>query len=46
MIEEACQQIWVCKGNGKIKPFDGDFNDYKRSLLDKMDLDDDDEEDE
>jgi ATPase subunit of ABC transporter with duplicated ATPase domains len=44
MIEEACDEIWICKGNGTIERFDGDFYEYKKMLLNDMDLDDDDEE--
>ena len=46
MIEEACNEIWICKGNGTIERFDGDFYEYKKMLLNEMDLDDDDEEEE
>ncbi|EKE40074.1 hypothetical protein ENUP19_0314G0007 [Entamoeba nuttalli] len=42
MIESACEEIWVVKGNGTVERFDGDFNDYKNMLLKDMDLDDED----
>ena len=46
MIEEACNEIWICKGNGTIERFDGDFYEYKKMLLNTMDLDDSEEEEE
>ena len=44
MIEAACKSIWICKGNGTIERFEGDFNDYKKMLLEEMDDDDSEEE--
>ena len=34
LITTVCTDLWVC-GGGKVEPFNGDFEDYKKSFEDE-----------
>ncbi|KCV67512.1 hypothetical protein H696_06031 [Fonticula alba] len=36
LIEQVCNEIWVCKDDCTVSPYKGDFQDYVDELLDEM----------
>ena len=35
MLEKVCHTLWVV-GNGKVRPYGGDFKEYKKSIMRKQ----------
>jgi len=37
LLSTICNEIWVLRGNKTVEVYDGDFNDYRQEIIDKMD---------
>eukprot|EP00735_Rhodelphis_limneticus_P005587 TRINITY_DN174_c0_g1::TRINITY_DN174_c0_g1_i1::g.14369::m.14369 TRINITY_DN174_c0_g1::TRINITY_DN174_c0_g1_i1::g.14369 ORF type:complete len:565 (-),score=176.29,sp/Q9M1H3/AB4F_ARATH/44.64/7e-156,ABC_tran/PF00005.22/8.4e-22,ABC_tran/PF00005.22/2.5e+03,ABC_tran/PF00005.22/4.4e-21,AAA_21/PF13304.1/1.4e-05,AAA_21/PF13304.1/1.2e+03,AAA_21/PF13304.1/0.0057,AAA_21/PF13304.1/9.5e-05,SMC_N/PF02463.14/0.00097,SMC_N/PF02463.14/2.4e+03,SMC_N/PF02463.14/2.6,SMC_N/PF02463.14/0.18,AAA_29/PF13555.1/0.036,AAA_29/P len=38
LISDICSEIWICKDDRTLEFFEGDFHDYRQSLIDHFDV--------
>jgi len=37
LLSNVCNEIWALRGNKTVEVYDGDFNDYRQEIIDRMD---------